>query len=126
MPKYINIDPYALANSICEHIFARWAAPNKIGDTNQWNVHYLFGKEGTPEQGKILFTFVTHDDVQVQVKFNVTMYVMDPAGYLGNVVTEVKDMMDQWRKDRSPIILPDRKKASQEIATLLKAPEQLQ
>lgn len=124
MTKMINIDPKELSDKVSKHIFARWAAPGKLisgpfRKVNQWNVAVAYGRIGSKEEGKILMTFVTHDDIQVDVKFSGSLYIRDPEGYLQQLVMDITEMMNKRREDRSPLVLPDRKAISNEIGRLL-------
>jgi hypothetical protein len=105
--KYINIDPRELSIVLCREIFSRYACKGKLPkhEENEYGINVKYGREGSKEHGKILFTFATHDDVQVQVAFNVTAYVRNKT-YLDNVVKDVREMIDRHRETRSPIIIP--------------------
>ena len=118
----INIDPKELSDTLLREIFKRWAAKGKLHPriTNQWHVNVQYGREGGPEQGKILFAFVTDDDIHVQIKFSVTRYVQDKT-YLDDVVADTQEMIIQKRKDRSPIIIPNmhEKRVSEAVKGIL-------
>jgi hypothetical protein len=106
MAQHINIDPRELGITLSRDIFGRWAAKGKLEKENEWGINIQYGAEGTENQGKLLITYVTPDDHQIQVKFSATRYAMDPVGYLDLIVTDVMEMTEQARKDASPLILP--------------------
>lgn len=104
--KYINIDPDELSQALCRDVFGKFACKGKLPkmQENKFGVHVFYGRDGSSKQGHILFTFVTQDDVKVQIDFNVTEYVAD-MGYLDRVVDDMQEMMNKHRECRSPIVL---------------------
>ncbi len=106
--KIINIDPVRLSDQLCQDILSHYAARGKLHTDdrpNRYGIQVKYGKEGGPQQGKILFRFVTNADQLVALEFNVTSFVRNSAGYLAETINRLQTQIREHQQAKTPIIL---------------------